>query len=360
VQGQSRTVALVSDAAEFGGAERYAVMLVEALRAECGFVTVVGDAAPAETRRRLSDAGAAVEVVRGLRRRPTLRALARLRRAIHAAAPDVVHVNATDQGDSLAPLLAARPLRAPAVLTLHLVVPGRSAWRERVSRWSCRRVRLAIAVSDAVAEWLDDAGVARVVIRNGVSLPAASGDARAALDVAPDAFLVGGVGRLDEQKGWDVLCEAAAAVRTVLPNAVFVVVGGGAELRSLQDRPACAHVRFAGYREDAAALVAAFDVAVVPSRYEGFGFAAAEAMLAGVPVVASRTGGLVEVVGDSGILVPPEDPAALAEAIVRLGRDDARRRELAAAGRHRAAAEFGVRRMAEQTLAVYQRVEAGG
>ena len=147
MQGRNPLVAVVSDAEEFGGAERYLVMLVESLREKCDFVGVVGDKAAPETERRLRDAGARISVVPGLRRRPTFRALAGLRRTLQGLTPDVVHVNATDQGDSLGPLALARRLQRPTVLTLHLVIPGRKRWRELISHWACRRTDAAIGVA---------------------------------------------------------------------------------------------------------------------------------------------------------------------------------------------------------------------
>jgi glycosyltransferase involved in cell wall biosynthesis len=346
-------VAVVSDAEEFGGAERYLAMLIDALRDEIEFVAVVGDGAAEETRRRLGEAGARISLVPGLRRRPSMGALRGLRRTLRALAPAVVHVNLTDQGDSLGPLVVIPMLGSPSVSTLHLVIPSRRPLREALSRWASRRVTLAIGVSDAVGRYLEAAGAETVVVRNGVGVPDVSAVDRTSLGVDTGAFLVGGVGRLDRQKGWDVLCTAAALVRERVPGAEFVVVGRGPELGALQR---CEHVRFVGYREDAASLVPLFDVAVVPSRYEGFGLAAAEAMLLGVPVVASRTGGLEEVVGRHGILVAPDDPVALATAIIALHDDPARRAQLATAAREHAHATFGVARMAQETLAVYERV----
>ena len=356
MQGRNPLVAVVSDAEEFGGAERYLVMLVESLRDDYDFVAVVGDKAAAETERRLRGAGACISVVRGLRRRPTPHALHGLRRTLGTLAPDVLHVNATDQGDSLGPLALARRLHSPTVLTLHLVIPHRKRLREFVSQWACRRSDAAIGVSKAVGRYLDDAGANTVVVANGVAIPTVHGADRRSLGVGAEAFLVGGIGRLHDQKGWDVLCDAAAVVHDRIPTAEFVVVGNGPALSSLQRHSPCTHVRFVGYREDAASLLPLFDVAVVPSRYEGFGLAAAEAMLLGVPVVASRTGGLEEVVADSGILVPPGDAAALAAAIVELHDDRARRERLAAGGRARARSDFTVERMARETGAVYERV----
>jgi glycosyltransferase involved in cell wall biosynthesis len=102
-----------------------------------------------------------------------------------------------------------------------------------------------------------------------------------------------------------------------------------------------------------------FDVLAVPSRYEGFGLVAVEAMLSDVPVVASAVGGLPTVVGDAGVLVPPDDPVALADALLGLAADPAARRRLAERGRARALERFGIERMAQETLAVYRAVAPG-
>jgi glycosyltransferase involved in cell wall biosynthesis len=99
---------------------------------------------------------------------------------------------------------------------------------------------------------------------------------------------------------------------------------------------------------DVAAWLRRADVLVHPVRWEGFGLAVLEAMLAGVPVVASNVSSLPELLGDAGLLVPPDDPGALAAAVARVPAD------LGERGRARAKAEFSVAQMAERTLAVYE------
>ena len=101
-------------------------------------------------------------------------------------------------------------------------------------------------------------------------------------------------------------------------------------------------------------FIGAFDVLVVPSRYEALGLVAVEAMFAGVPVVAAEVGGLPEAVGDCGVLVPTERPDLLADAVVDLSRNDGRRANYAERGVARARAEFSDRRMADETFAVYE------
>jgi glycosyltransferase involved in cell wall biosynthesis len=115
-------------------------------------------------------------------------------------------------------------------------------------------------------------------------------------------------------------------------------------------------VDFVGYRDDAPSILPAFDVLAVPSRFEGFGLVAVEAMLAGVPVVASRVGALPEVIGECGVLVTPGRPEELAEALVRVAQEPERYAEIAERARRRAIERFSVRRMIEGTLRVYESV----
>ena len=272
------------------------------------------------------------------------------------ANPALAHVNLTDQGDGLAPLMAARLARRPTIATLHLVIPSRSRWRERVSARSLRLPDLVIGVSESVAHYARRAGARTEVVLNGIAEPELTPEPRSALGLDAGELVVGGIGRIDDQKGWDVLCRAASLVRRELPNVAFVVVGGGPALEQFRQDRDCTDVRFIGYREQAAALVRAFDVLVLPSRYEGFGLAALEAMYAGVPVVASDVGGLPEVVADCGSLVPPERPDLLASAIIDLVRDPAVRADYGARAAVRARTTFTAERMAAETARVYESV----
>jgi glycosyltransferase involved in cell wall biosynthesis len=353
-----RPIALVCDAIGFGGAEVYLATLVAALGREHEFVAVLGEQTGADAARRLAGAGARVVRVRGLGRVPQAAALRRLAATLLAVDPAVVHANATDQGDGLAAMLAAWALRRPLAVTVHLAVGGRSPRHEALSGWALRRAGAVIAVSDAVARQLAGLGVRADVVRNGVPVPVPvpAPEARAALGVEDGAVLVGGIGRLAPQKGWDVLCHAAATLREHCPDAVVAVVGDGPERDRLTALGREHGVRFVGARAEAAELLGAFDVLAAPSRFEGLPLVPIEALHAGVPVVAADVDGLREVVGDAGVLVAPDDPAALGAALGRLAADPRRRAELAARGRARAAERFGVERMARQTLAVYERL----
>jgi glycosyltransferase involved in cell wall biosynthesis len=354
-----QVVAFVLDAEEVAGAEVYATTLISRLRDEIEFVALVGDRAPGELSERLEAAGARVRVVPGLARYARPPALLQLLRALRAVRPAVVHVNVTDPGDSTASLVAARLGRGPSVASLHLSIPGRAPWREAMTRFALRGVDRVISISDAVGEYVGGSGIPTTVVANGVLRPEPLPDPRAAVGMPPDAFVVGGVGRLHDQKGWDVLFRAAETVRRQRPDVEVVVVGEGERRAELEGPAQRAGVRLAGYRPDASSLMAGFDVLAVPSRYEGFGLVAVEAMLSGVPVVASEVGGLPGVVGDAGILVPPGDDRALADAILRLAGDAELRAELARRGLARAEERFGAERMARETLAVYRSVAPG-
>jgi len=118
-------------------------------------------------------------------------------------------------------------------------------------------------------------------------------------------------------------------------------------------------VRFEGYVADASTLLGAFDLLVIPSRYEGLGLVAIEGMLAGVPIVASGVEGLTEVVGDAGRLVPPERPDFLASAIVELAAEPETRLAVADRARERSVRLFHRDRMVAQTAAVYESLLAG-
>ena len=138
--------------------------------------------------------------------------LARLR-------PRLAHVNLCDQGDGLGAIAAAWAAGVPRTATLHLAFGDRPAAYERLAHVALRRVAPVIAVSDGVGAYLDGIGVPFRVVRNGVPAPSPRPGGRAALwDGEPPSLLVGGIGRLHDQKGWDVLCDAAPAIRAAVPG----------------------------------------------------------------------------------------------------------------------------------------------
>lgn len=352
-------IAFVSDAVEFAGAEQYMVFIIEALHDHFDFVVVTSDRAPDETRKRSADAGAKTTVVRGLTRRPTIRSTARLAQTLRRLEPDVTHINMSDQGDGLTAFLAARLARGRNLATLHNAMPNRDAWKEFLSTATLRNAKTVIAVSDQIGLYLESRRIRVVVVKHGLLPPKLNLEARRVLGIDSEEFVVGGVGRLHRQKGWDILCRAAALVQQSSPDIRFVVIGEGEERQALEQEPTCADIDFRGYMEEASSLLGAFDLLVIPSRYEGLGLVAIEAMLSGIPIVAARIASLGEVLGDAARLVPPENPELLAEAIVELAGDPAQRADLVARGAERAPRLFDRDRMAEQTAAVYESLIPG-
>jgi glycosyltransferase involved in cell wall biosynthesis len=173
------------------------------------------------------------------------------------------------------------------------------------------------------------------------------------------------VGRLDPQKGHPYLIEAMAEVGRRFPDARLVVVGGAqqateayvADLRAHAAAPELAgKVIFTGARQDVPRLMAACDIFALTSLWEGFGLVFAEAMAAGKPVVATQVSAIPEVVvdGETGLLVPPGDPAAAAAALIRLCEDPAERRRLGRNGYQRVRQRFTADRMVDETVAVYR------
>ncbi len=163
-----------------------------------------------------------------------------------------------------------------------------------------------------------------------------------ALGVPVDGLVVGSAGRLTEIKGYGFLIEAAKEVLAVLPDTYFLLLGDGeltADLKraasslGVQDR-----FRFLGWQRNVADVMNAFDIFVLPSLNEGMGKVIVEAMAMGKPVVASRVGGILDLVdhGTNGLLVPPADPTALAEAILRLLDDPDERSRMGTKGRETA------------------------
>lgn len=267
--------------------------------------------------------------------------------------------------------LAAPRASTPLVFTAHNVPPPKPGPLTRLLvRFVARRAAQAICVSRAVAIGLTEYGVApeqMMVIANGIDLAPFDavqprGDVLRALGLPDDVRIVAAVGRLSPEKGFDVLTEAAPRVLERVPEAAFVLAGEGTERLRLEQlivaRGLAGRFLLPGRVENAASLLAAADAVAVPSRSEGQGIVALEAMAARRPVVASRVGGLPETVEDgvTGLLVPPEDPATLADALVRLLADAPLRQRLGDVGRRRVEERYTVARMVSRTIEVYSEV----
>jgi glycosyltransferase involved in cell wall biosynthesis len=280
---------------------------------------------------------------------------------------DIVHFH-TARAHAMSLFLGAAG-GAARVVTRRMDYRLRGGWYAR--RLYNHEVQAVVAISEGVRTALVASGVepTRIhVVPSGVDAarfapsPAGRAAARARFALADDCGTLAVVGALEDRKGHDVLLDALA--RRDVRHLAVLVAGGGTREAALRARAAslglAATVRFLGRVDDVAPVLAAADVLVMPSRHEGLGVAALEAMAAGLPVIASRVGGLPEAVvdGATGLLVPPGDAAALGAAIARLAEDRGLAGRLGAAGAARVAARFTLAAMAEGTLAVYRRLAA--
>lgn len=261
------------------------------------------------------------------------------------------------------------PVRRVASRRVTFLPTHRSIHRLKYT-YTCHGV---IAVSADVSGLLTGCGIPEeniCVIPDGVELPAdLPGEeerraARAEWGFGAEEFVAGHLGAFTREKGQDVALAALAELEERLPAARLVLAGEGplkssaAFLRALER--AGKRVRLLGDVEDVRRFFAGLDVFLMPSRTEGLGSAVLLAMAHGVPIVGSRVGGIPEIVqeGEQGWLVPPESPAALAEAWAAAAADRGRLRDLAAHARTRAK-DFSGTLMAERTEAFYRRLLAG-
>ncbi len=205
-----------------------------------------------------------------------------------------------------------------------------------------------------------------VLVRNAVPAPAQADGAgvRAELGIDGTVPVIGTLSRLSEQKALDVLLKAAKLLADQVPGVRTLIAGDGPEqerLESLTRELGLAEsVTFLGRRTDVAEVFAAFDVAVLSSDYEGTPLALMECMGVGRPIVATRVGGVPEMIEDGvhGLLVPPQDPVALSAAIATLLRDPERARLMGERARDRRAEEFDVAVAGDRIGALYARLYA--
>jgi glycosyltransferase involved in cell wall biosynthesis len=269
--------------------------------------------------------------------------------------------------------IAARLAGTPVISSKHnaesvLKHPAIGALHGLISRLD----RTIIALSSAVAEYMSHTGRITgpriVVIHYGLDPQPASADGRANIrrefDIAPDAPLALCLARLDPQKDHAGLLHAWAVVVAARPDAHLLLaggtqLGGDAYVEGLHRQAAAlgldSSVHFAGVRRDVPELLAAADLLVMASRWEGLGLVFLEAMGASLPVAATRVGGVPEVVlhDGTGLLVPPGDAPALAAALLRLIDDPELAHRLGQAGRLRLETDFTTTAMVRKTLDLY-------
>ncbi len=348
-----------------GGTARHVAMLADGCARRGMAVTVLG---PQSTRRLITARSAAgreppagelafAPVAIGDRPRPAADAAAvlRLARLLRRARPGVVHAHGLRAGAltalalafafAFAPYRAARP---PLLITVHNAPPAdrRSAAAYRLLEHICaRRADLVLCVSAGLAGRMRSLGSRRVlevtVPAPQRQVPTAAAVTRARSDIgAAGRPVVLAVGRLAPQKGYPALLDAAACWQRHAPRPVLVIAGAGPLATALasESRDRGLDVRLLGQRDDVPALLAAADVFCAASSWEGQPLAVQEALRAGVPVVAFRTGGIPGLTGEHGaLLVPPGEPARLAAAVLSVLDDAALAAQLAAGAAEAAA-----------------------
>ncbi|HYL81550.1 MAG TPA: glycosyltransferase family 4 protein [Candidatus Acidoferrum sp.] len=291
-----------------------------------------------------------------------------VRRAIRTLQPDIVHTHTSKAGflGRLAARLAGVPhiVHTPHGHVFHdyFSVPTTRLFVV-LERWAARWTDRIITLSDEEAADHLRRGIGRpgqfVTIPSGVDLRTVSASPRERR--GSEGPVVGSVARLVPVKGLENLIAAAPEILRRCPRARFLLVGDG-ELRTaleaktrelgLTDR-----IIFTGFREDVPSLIAGMDVFVLPSLNEGMGRVLVMAMALGKPIAATRVGGVPELLGDdeAGILVPPGDPSALADAVSTLLADSRRASALGEAGRRRAT-RYGAEAMITALAKLYREV----
>jgi glycosyltransferase involved in cell wall biosynthesis len=238
--------------------------------------------------------------------------------------------------------------------------PRRLTGLRLASTLSDHTVAVSSALRRSLAEHLRVSPRAIRLVRNGVdALSGSNTGVRGRLGIGSEEILAVAVGSLYPVKGHSVLIDAVAEM---LPSTrpVVAIAGSGFEKDSLRARIRSRGVEdrvlLLGYRSDVPDLLAAADIYVMPSLSEGLPMAMIEAMLAGRPVLASDVGGIGELIpsDEFGVLVPPGDPDALKDGLLRLAADPALRTRLGAAARRRAEAEFTAATMADQYVRLYE------
>jgi glycosyltransferase involved in cell wall biosynthesis len=294
-----------------------------------------------------------------------LPAVLRLRRYMGAARPGIVNTH-SGRDTQLAGMAAhTLPHRPRIVRTRHLALPITSRFTYSVLPDH------VVTVSEHVAHTLVKAGVPAervTAVPTGIDLSRYAaetpGTLRAELGLPSDALLVGTVAILRRKKGHAELLEAIPDVLARFPAAHFVFAGDGPQHENLERRIAelglGGRVHLLGLRRDVVNVLASLDLFVLPTHQEALGTAFVEAGAMGLAAVGSRVDGVPEIVGDgeTGRLVPVNDPPALAAAIVELLADPARRRALGEAARRKVAERFSREAMVAGMVAVYRKLLA--
>jgi glycosyltransferase involved in cell wall biosynthesis len=349
-----------------GGAEYVLIQLSEELRRRGHTIIPVGpDRGLGWLDRVLREKGFETEKF-SLRRPIDLGCLRGMVRLLRRTRVDLVHAH--EFTTAVYGAAAARIVGKPYVITMHGAQTVLNAWRRRAAlAWAFKGSQATVGVSDDTSTYMERTlklppGIVTTV-RNGIPVRPGNGEAvRTELGLRPGELLLVAVGNLVPRKGHRVLLEALQPLAGPdVPPWRLAIAGRGRQKEPLQQLAGelgiADRVHLLGHRDDIPDLLAAADVFVMPSLWEGLPLAILEAMFAGKPVIASAISGIPEAIesGVQGLLVPGGDAPALTGALRQVLTDPARRAALGAAGRRRAEAEFTIEHMTDAYERLYAR-----
>lgn len=350
-----------------GGVDRYIRMLLKYLDKEkFENILVCSQDFHEEDYRDLVDSFEQVEMTRAIGGRD-LKAIKGVRALIKKYNPDIVYAHSSKAG-AIA--------RAADVGLRNRCVYNPHGWAfnmrcsakkkamytaiEKIAAPFCDKI---ICISDAEKQSALDKKICREdklqVIFNGVDIESYENGVRGAikrkdLNIPEDAFVVGMVGRMSPQKAPDVFVKMAKQVKDEVPNAHFIIVGNGNqedEIRKYaEDNGFSNSLHITGWVDNPMSYVELFDVACLLSRWEGFGLALPEYMMAGKPIVASRVDAIPNIIrnGENGLLVEVDDDIGASKAVLRILREDGLRKKIVAQGLEDVHNRFNARRVSEE------------
>lgn len=378
------SILYIITSADNGGAQRYVLMLAEHFHG-----TIVAGAEQSwlfdEAKKRGIRTIVAHHLKRSINPYHDLLAFFELRRIIRTEKPDIIHLNSTKAGilgtfasprnakDASGGGAGTHPRSAAVIYTVHGFVlneainGAKKAFYGLLERLAGKRRDWTIAVSKEDSQAILQGRCADPrklsVIENGIEPIDFLGrrSARQQLNLADNVVVVGTIANLYKTKGLDILIESISSVIARHPNKhiSLAIIGDGPERESLkrlvERHQIEKHVLFFGQMQNASRLLKALDLFVLPSRKEGMPFALLEAMQAGLPIVATRVGGVAEVLAEAGILVEPEQAVALAQAIEEVIKDELMQKKLSALAQKRVEA-FSSNAMITHTDIVYKEI----
>ncbi|SCY71710.1 glycosyltransferase family 4 protein [Microvirga guangxiensis] len=366
MKNEKSRILIVDLSKRHGGVDTRVIDIAVSLRDRCEVkVVVLQDSQVAKLLQR-----SGVETYSIKRRRHDPRIVLDIMQAARAFQPDVI--DAHNPQSQLWGALAAKLSRVrTAVATVHSIygVAHRGFLRQHAHEGVlhlCRMLGLRfIVVSKSIQVYLMSLGISpsRITLSyNGVPTQpyhSCERSIRRSLNIPDAQFLVGMVGRIQKVKGYDILVSAISRLRERGCYVQVVIAGEGTEedelRRLIRESDLGSHIHFIGFRKDVASVMAEIDVLCMPSRSEGLPYTALEAASAGLPLVATRVGGIPEVFIDreTALLVAPNDVEAIADALEELSKDGMLRLRLGQSARDFIRSRLTVEQMVSETLAAY-------